>query len=128
MGYIFCLPFIIGLIALYIPNLIDTVVFSFNDTIILDGGGYTLEWLGIKWYEHSLLKDEKFVQLMWSSIGEMVVQVPTIVVFSLFFASVLNQEFKCRAENVVYCMVAAPFLSTFKQKAERICIVIDCGI
>ena len=96
MGYIFCLPFIIGLIALYIPNLIDTVVFSFNDTVILDGGGYELEWLGLKWYNHSLFKDEKFIQLLWSSIGEMVVQVPTIVVFSLFFASVLNQEFKGR--------------------------------
>ena len=96
MGYIFCLPFIIGLIALYIPNLIDTVVFSFNETIILDGGGYELKWLGLDWYIHSLRKDEKFVQLLWSSIGEMVVQVPTIVVFSLFFASVLNQEFKGR--------------------------------
>ncbi|MBR5451826.1 MAG: sugar ABC transporter permease [Clostridia bacterium] len=96
MGYIFCLPFIIGLIALYIPNIIDTVVFSFNDTIILDGGGYRLEWLGLRWYNHSLFVDEKFIQLLWSSIGEMLVQVPTIVVFSLFFASVLNQEFRGR--------------------------------
>ena len=40
------------LVFFYLP-IAYTVVFSFNDTIILDGGGYTLEWLGIKWYEHS---------------------------------------------------------------------------
>ncbi len=96
MGYVFCAPFILGLIALFIPNIIDTIVFSFNDIVIRDGGGYDLEWIGLKWYHYSLFVDKEFIEYMFSSIGEMIVQVPTIVIFSLFFASVLNQNFKGR--------------------------------
>lgn len=96
MGYVFCAPFILGLLALFIPNIIDTIVFSVTKTHMLEEGGYTLEWIGFQWYAHALTENKDFPQLLVSSIAEMCVQVPTIVIFSLFFASILNQEFRGR--------------------------------
>ncbi len=95
MGYVFVLPLIFGLCFLFIPNMINTVIFSLNDTQMTPDG-YILEWKGLYYYSKALLSNPNFNKLLISSYGEMLVQVPTIVVFSLFFASILNQKFKGR--------------------------------
>lgn len=94
-GYLFTLPFILGVTFIFIRNMAQTFVFSINETII-GAGGYTLEWSGFSNYVKAFTKDTKFVQYVVSSLGEMLVQVPVIVIFSLFMAMVLNQKFKGR--------------------------------
>ena len=94
-GYLFTLPLILGLALIFIPNLVQTVLYSLNETVI-DGSGYTLEWIGLKYYIKAFAGDAKFLQYMLSSLGELLVQVPVILVFSLFMAMVLNQKFKGR--------------------------------
>lgn len=94
-GYVFTLPLVLGLIALFIPNIVQTVLYSLNETVI-DTSGYTLEWAGFKYYIKAFFEDAKFLQYTLSSLGELLVQVPVILIFSLFMAMVLNQEFKGR--------------------------------
>ena len=94
-GYLFTLPLILGLAFIFIPNIVQTVLYSLNETVI-DGSGYTLEWIGLKYYIKAFAGDAKFLQYMLSSLGELLVQVPVILIFSLFMAMVLNQKFKGR--------------------------------
>ena len=94
-GYLFTLPLILGLAFIFIPNTVQTVLYSLNETVI-DGSGYTLEWIGLKYYIKAFAGDAKFLQYMLSSLGELLVQVPVILIFSLFMAMVLNQKFKGR--------------------------------
>ena len=94
-GYLFVLPIILGALVLFMPNLIKTIVFSFNE-INLSGDGYTLGWKGFDYYYKVLFVNADFIQYVIRSFGEMIVYVPTIIIFSLFMASVLNQKFKGR--------------------------------
>jgi len=96
MGYVFILPLIIGAVFLFIPDMVKTFVFSINDTVI-ENGSYSLDWKGFFYYNKSLFVNADFIPLVVNTIGQMIVQVPTIVIFSLFIASVLNQKFHGRA-------------------------------
>lgn len=95
MGYVFCLPLIIGLALIFLPNIVETILYSINDTVI-DSNGFHLEWKGLFYYHRALFVNADFPQLLAGSYGTMFLQVPTIVVFSLFIASVLNQKFRGR--------------------------------
>lgn len=94
-GYIFILPIVLGAVALFIPNIARTVIFSLNE-MELGSNGYTLDWQGIKYYYEALFVNADFIQYVIKSIGELIVYVPTIIIFSLFMASILNQKFKGR--------------------------------
>ena len=94
-GYIFTAPLIIGLVFFFIPNIVKTVIFSMNETII-ESTGYSLEPAGFQYYYKAFFEDAKFLQYTLASLGEILLQVPIILIFSLFMAMVLNQEFKGR--------------------------------
>lgn len=94
-GYVFISPLIFGTCILFLPNIIKTFVFSMND-IVLGDSAYTLEWKGFKYFYEALFVNADFIQYVIQSLGEMLVYVPTIIVFSLFMASILNQKFRGR--------------------------------
>ena len=94
-GYLFVFPIIFGALILFLPNLIKTVIFSLNE-INLGGNGYSLSWKGLDYYYEVLFVNADFIQYVIRSFGEMIVYVPTIIIFSLFMASVLNQKFEGR--------------------------------
>lgn len=94
-GYIFISPLIFGVCVLFLPNIVKTVIFSLND-IVLGDSAYTLEWRGFQYYYEALFVNADFIQYVIASLGEMLISVPTIIVFSLFMASVLNQKFHGR--------------------------------
>lgn len=94
-GYLFAAPFIVGLILLFIPNIVKTFVFSISETVI-EPTGYTLQLQGFQYYYKAIFEDAKFLQYTLTSLGEILLEVPIILVFSLFMAMVLNQEFKGR--------------------------------
>jgi len=96
-GIIFSSPFIIGLIILFVPAVISLFRFSLNDIEVLVGGnGYKMTFAGLDYYSEAVLKDAKFNRMLVESISSMLVQTPVILIFSLFAASLLNQEFKGR--------------------------------
>ena len=101
-GWLFVLPFVIGFVLLYIPMLFQSVQFSFSEINILTnqgggGGGYELEFVGWENYSQALFNDANFVRVLTSSLKQLVLDVPAIVIFSLFMAIVLNQKMVGRA-------------------------------
>lgn len=94
-GYVFISPLIFGVCILFLPNIIKTFVFSMND-IVLGDSTYSLEWKGFKYFYEALFVNADFIQYVIKSLGEMLVSVPTIIIFSLFMASILNQKFRGR--------------------------------
>ncbi len=96
-GWVFVLPFIIGLIVIYIPIIFDSIRYSFNKIKILQGGGYSLEFVGWENYQEALFVDPSFVQTLSQGITQILFDIPAIVVFSLFMAVLLNQKMFGRA-------------------------------
>ncbi len=91
-GWVFVAPFAIALIIIYIPVLYDSIRYSFSTLNILSTGGFTLEWAGLKNYADALFKDTDFVKVLISTLESMVLDIPAIVIFSLFMAVLLNQK------------------------------------
>ena len=91
-GYLFCIPLIFGLIAFFIPNIVRTFIFSITDMTLTDSG-FKLDFAGFKHYYTALLSNEKFNGYAVESLGNMLLDLPIILIFSIFVASVLNKKF-----------------------------------
>ena len=54
-GYLFTLPFILGVLLVYMPILLDSIWFSFNQEVpgpIVDGmPTYVIEFVGLEFYK-----------------------------------------------------------------------------
>lgn len=96
-GWLFVLPFILGFVLLYIPMLFQSIQFSFSEITITVGGGYELDFVGFKNYSDALFTDANYVRILTSSLQQLVLDVPAIVIFSLFMAIILNQKMPGRA-------------------------------
>ena len=96
-GWIFIMPFLIGFVLIYLPVIFDSIKYSFHEINILVGGGYELEWVGWKNYSDAILVDTSFVTTLVSGLKQLVLDIPSIVLFSLFVAIVLNQKIAGRA-------------------------------
>ena len=99
-GYFFVLPFILGIILIYLPVIIDSIWFSFNQIEVLrtEGGSeISLKFQGLKFYQDALFSDTNYVQNLISGIKQLLFDVPAIVIFSLFIAVILNQKMLARA-------------------------------
>ena len=96
-GWLFVLPFVLGIAFFYLPIIFDSIVFSMANLNIGEGGAITLEYVGFEYYEKALLKDPTFLQTLLDGIKQLVFDIPAIVIFSLFIAVVLNQKMLGRA-------------------------------
>ena len=96
-GWMFVLPFAIGMLIIYLPIIFDSIKFSFHQMNIVPGGGYSLTFVGWENYSDALFSDADFVKVLVSSIKQLVLDVPAIVIFALFMAIVLNQKMVGRA-------------------------------
>ncbi len=97
-GWFFVLPFLIGFICLYLPMLIESIKFSFCEINLLDGGGYTLTWVGLDNYKDAFLApDSEFAETLVTGLQQMLFDIPAVVIFSLFMAILLNQKMVGRA-------------------------------
>lgn len=94
-GYFFVFPLLLGLVLVFIPNLVQTFRFAIND-IVLSNEGYTLSYVGMKYFEEAFDTDPHFVPYLVSSMKSFVTDIPVILIFSLFVASVLNTKFHGR--------------------------------
>lgn len=95
-GYLFILPWLIGFIVFYLRSLILTIQFSLSELSVGAVGGYTLEWKGLENFIYAFRVHAEFKQILTSSVGNMLVDVPLITFFSLFMALLLNKKFPGR--------------------------------
>ena len=91
-GWVFVLPFIIGLVLIYLPVIWDSIYLSFNRINNLQGGGFSLTWVGFENYHEALFVNASFVQTLVSGLQDLAFDIPAIIIFSLFMAVLLNQN------------------------------------
>ena len=91
-GYLFMLPWIIGAITFFIIPFIKSAVYAFSN-VSLGETGLQLDFVGWDNFVYMLTVDADFTQLIVSSLGELLSNVPLIWFFSLFIAILINQKF-----------------------------------
>ena len=111
-GYLFILPWLLGFLLFYVRSLYMTVEFSLSDLTVLSTGGYNLEFVGLKNYYEAFFSHASFKQTLTTSIGNMVIDVPLIIFFSLFVAMMLNRKMKCRGLVLAAQMMAGGLSGT----------------
>lgn len=96
IGFAFTIPWVIGFIYLFLIPLIKTVFYSFS-SINIGKNGFELTWVGMRNYRVTFSEDPDNLRMILSSIGNVVITVIVVVVFSLFLAILLNQDFRGRS-------------------------------
>ena len=95
VGWFFVLPFIIGFLGIYIDVIVNSVSFCFSE-VVMSKDGYGLSWVGLKNFKVALLEDANFNRNVVSSFSSVLTSIPTIVIFSLFVAVLLNSKIRGR--------------------------------
>ncbi len=96
-GWLFVLPFVLGFLVIYLPVIIDSLRYSFGKIKMLNTGGFELNPVGFSNYQAALFTDPDFVKILISGLKELVLDIPAIVIFSLFIAVLLNKKMFGRA-------------------------------
>ena len=99
VGWFFVLPFLIGFVFVYIPIIFDSIRLAFSEMTIVTGGGYMLSFVGFENFQEAFFGPDgsTFIQTLVTGIGQLVFEVPAILLFSLFMAILLNQKMAGRA-------------------------------
>ncbi|MDR0289905.1 MAG: sugar ABC transporter permease [Treponema sp.] len=96
-GYLFILPFVIGFLAFMFLPILESLRMAFSDVNIdVKNYGFTMRFTGLENLDRVINIDPEFRRFLVEEIGRMVLIVPAIIIFSLFIALILNQEFKAR--------------------------------
>lgn len=95
-GWFFIAPFLLGFILIYLPIIADSIKYSFHEIKVISGGGYDLIWVGLANYKTALFSEE-YITALTNGITSLIVDIPTILLFSLFIAILLNQKMIGRA-------------------------------
>ena len=95
-GFLFIIPWLVGFIWFYARSLFLTTRFSFSKLSVNPSGGYDLEFAGLDNFIYAFRAHGTYKQILTSSVGNMLIDIPLIIFFSLFMAIMLNQKFKGR--------------------------------
>lgn len=95
-GYLFILPWLVGFLIFYLRSLIMTAGFSLSEISVAVGGGYNQKFVGLSNYLYAFRAHGSFKQVLTTSVGNMLVDVPLITFFSLLMAMLLNKKFRGR--------------------------------
>jgi len=92
-GYVFVLPFILGVVLIYLPLLIDSVWLSMS---VVSTADKTITFVGLQHYVDAF-STSGFTAAFLAGLQQLIFEVPAIIVFSLFIAVVLNNKMLGRA-------------------------------
>ncbi len=95
-GLLFIAPWLLGFILFYVRSIFVAVKWSMNSIELLDSGGVKLTFVGLDNYIYMLTEHGSFTQTLTRSVGDIVIDIPLIIFFSLLMAILLNQKFKGR--------------------------------
>lgn len=94
-GYIFILPWIVGLMAFTVYPVIYSILLSLN-TVKVTNSGIEMTWAGPEYFIQALKQDKEFIPALGNSVLFIACAVPVILVFSLVIAMLLNCKFRSR--------------------------------
>ena len=96
-GYLFLLPFLIGFLAFMFLPILESLRMVFSEVNIdTVKHGFTMDFSGLDNLERVFLVDPEFNRMLIEELGRMMLIVPAVIIFSLFAALILNQEFRAR--------------------------------
>ena len=110
-GFFFVFPWFLGFLFFFLRPFVSSVIYSFNEMKVTDR--IELTFVGLANYINAFGSDPYYFQYLLASLSKMLYQVPLIIFFSLFIATILNQRFWSRG---IYRVIF--FLPT----------VISCGV
>ena len=95
-GFIYVLPWALGFILFFLVPLLSSLRYSFSN-VEANSAGIAITYAGMKNYIEALTVNTSFNRTLTEAVINMVVNVPLIVIFSLFLAVLLNQKFALRS-------------------------------
>ncbi len=90
-GWVFILPFVLGFVLIYLPIIKDSIMYSLSEIT-----GRTTTFVGIQNYK-TVIENSVFIKTLSGSLLDLLLDIPAIVIFSLFMAVMLNQKMLGRA-------------------------------
>ena len=98
-GWVFVLPFVIGFVLIYIPMIAESLIYTFTDVTAtsLKDGIFSIKAVGFDNYQEVLFNHTDFVERLVSGTTQLIIDIPAIIIFSLFMAVILNQKMIGRA-------------------------------
>lgn len=94
-GLYFILPWFIGFLFLFMIPLLSSFRYSLSNLQVTDEG-FSLKFIGLSNYQEALLSHESYVRVLTESVMNIAINTPLVIIFSLFFAVLLNQKFRGR--------------------------------
>ena len=95
VGFLCICPWLVGFLLLYLYPMVQSMRYTFSD-ITFQAGSLDLAFAGMKNYKEAFFGDPTFVRTLSSTLMDMLYQVPTILVFSMIIALLLNHKFRGR--------------------------------
>lgn len=93
-GYIFLAPWMFATVLLLIYPIIFSLSLSFGE--IKNYVTYSLDFIGTENYREAFTVDDSFLPMLLSSITDMLLNTPMIMVFSLLVAVMLDRDIKAK--------------------------------
>jgi len=97
-GVLFIIPWAVGFILFFMSPIASTIWWSLNKMTPQEGGGFSFLYYGLDNYialfTRQTLAGATVLEVLTSSIIDILIDLPTIIIFSLFIAVLLNTRFK----------------------------------
>lgn len=91
-GFLFILPWLIGVFLFFLRPLFQTIAFSFSK-VSVDLGGFNIKFSGLDNYKYALFESPEYLNNLMDSLTEFSYQIPIILILSFIIAVVLNSKF-----------------------------------
>jgi ABC-type sugar transport system permease subunit len=91
-GFLYVLPWVLGFCFFFFVPLLSSLRFSFS-SVSANSEGIIVKYIGFQNYVEALTVNTSFNRVLTESIVNILVNIPLIVIFSLFLAVLLNQKF-----------------------------------
>lgn len=95
VGFLFTVPFLVGFIFLFAVPFYQAVVISFSD-LVLTPETFELQWKGWANYGYALQVHPEFSKTFTEVLVKLTTELPMIIGFSFFAATILNSDFRGR--------------------------------
>ena len=97
-GYLFILPFIVGFLAFMFFPILESLRMVFSEVNIdTMRHRFSMDFVGLDNLRRVFLVDPEFNRMLANELGRMLLIVPAVIIFSMFAALILNQEFRARS-------------------------------
>lgn len=96
MGYIFILPWLLGLLGLVLYPFFESFKYSLNRVIMNPVLGRVMDFKGIDNYRNIFLEDPDFLVQLQGYLVQTILAVPVIVAFALIISILLNGKIRLK--------------------------------